>query len=47
MNSWLSAAAIIVPMIRRHILTERGLLLGGVFYAAYPIFVGAHLMGLI
>ena len=45
--AFLSTAAIFVPMIRRRVLTGRGLLVGGAFYAAYLLLVVADVSGAI
>jgi cation:H+ antiporter len=42
-----STAAIFLPMIRNNVLTGRGLLIGGAFYAVYLALVLAHLAGLV
>jgi cation:H+ antiporter len=42
-----SVAAIFLPMMRRGSLTGRGLLVGGGFYAAYLLLVGAFLVGIV
>ena len=43
----LSAAVIFIPMVRRSRLQGRGLLVGGVFYAAYLLLVIAATAGVI
>lgn len=45
--AFLSAGAIFLPMMRRNVLTGRGLLIGGAFYAAYLALVVAHLGGML
>jgi cation:H+ antiporter len=45
--AFLSSAAIFLPMVRRGRLRGRGLLIGGVFYLAYLVLVGAGVTGLI
>lgn len=44
--AFLSTAAIFVPMMRRHTLDGRNLLLGGGFYGAYLVLVGTKVAGL-
>jgi cation:H+ antiporter len=43
--AFLSSAAIFIPMARRGQLRGRGLLVGGLFYVAYVVFVGAVITG--
>jgi cation:H+ antiporter len=45
--AFLSMAAIFIPMARRGRLTGRNLLVGGAFYAAYLVLVGARVTGLL
>ena len=45
--AFLSTAAIFVPMVRRNVLTGRGLLIGGLFYAVYLGLVGASVAGVL
>jgi cation:H+ antiporter len=45
--AFISTAAIFVPMVRRGTLTGRGLLIGGVFYAAYLVLVGLSIAGMV
>lgn len=45
--AFLSTAAIFVPMVMRGVLRGRGLLIGGIFYAAYLALVVASVSGLL
>lgn len=44
--AFVSTAVIFLPMMRRHVLNGRGLLLGGVLYGAYLSLVVAELVGI-
>ena len=45
--AFLSTAAIVVPMVRRQMLSAHVLLVGGLFYVAYLALVVAHLAGVV